>query len=804
MNTESQSGTETNGARMAHSTKIPDCSTVQEIQSTLADLAAREGAVTAQLDALIASQTALSRDLGRLDLLRAHLGSQVVATRSISNGILSNASGTAKRISSAVKKLDIEQENVKATLAMVEQVAELKGCILGVHGSMGAPQDWETAALYLSRASKIPKEVIDGEFAEQTVPTTEVPDPPRVTLENAAESLCGLFLREFEKATNDGDGARITRFFKLFPLIGRAEVGLDAYGSYVCQGVAARARQNINSGTGGSARADGYFYGNALTKLFEHIAQIVDGHEPVVQRHYGPGQMTHVIERLQIEADVQGGIILDSWYEDRGVDRRLTDVRSYAFSFLLQSFLTTQKSSMIRSDSPANWDAGARISEDDSIDMKEIDSLLNESGTMLGRWSLYTRFLATKSSTDDGNQSNGTSKAVSLRMPKYLSNSNLAKKVSNHLLSPFNEMTTFLLRGTLEKAFQLDEMPAGLSLNLSKSIQSQPPYITSAVDDVMYVVAQILQRALGTCQRQVVSSVVPMIGRVLSSEFIGMIQRKMKDEYYPKPIIQGSLPPEDQVLAFLVLINNLDIAVDYIKRIVSSHLNTTAQSDDTGEASTPESLFESSFPFENDASFTVGQIRSMETAFTSKCQDVLSDAIKAIFRQVIKPRTLPMLRETFRDVDYSATSADEGQSDGESDQSEPLVPNRFGSAFNALLRPIKRILTGSTFSSLLSLSIPSFADAIERRIWAMQGRISELGAIRLERDLAGIVAAATRDGRYGLRDSFAKCIEIVMVAGMETDEWEEMLAIEQEGGDHDRDWILDLEERRRARGLVVR
>jgi hypothetical protein len=436
--------------------------------------------------------------------------------------------------------------------------------------------------------------------------------------------------------------------------------------------------------------------------------------------------------------------------------------------------------------------------------MKEIDSLLNESGTMLGRWSLYARFLASKSSPDNINQSNGTSTSSHLSMPKYLSNSNLAKKVSNHLLSPFIAMTTFMVRGTLEKAFQLDEMPAGLSLNLSKTIQSQPPYITSAVDDVMYVVAQVLQRALGTCQRQVVSSVVPTIGRVLGSDFIGMIQRKMRDEYYPKPVIQGSLPPEDQVISFLVLINNLDMAVDYIKRIVSSHLNTNAQSDNTGEISTPESLFESSFPFDNDAIFAVEQIRSMETAFTSKSQDVLNDGIQAVFRQVIKPRILPMLRETFRDVDYSATSVEEGQSDGESDQTENVVPNRFGAAFNALLRPIKRILTASTFSSLLSYSIPSFAEAIERRLWAMQGRISELGAIRLERDLAGIIAAATRDGRYGLRDSFAKCLEIVMIAGMEVDEWDEMLAAEQEGGDYDRDWILDLEERRRARGLITR
>jgi hypothetical protein len=383
-------------SHVSHRT-IYTATSVDEIEATLAELGRHEASVTAQLDTLIASQNHLSRELGRLDLLRAHLGTQVVNTRAISNGMLSDAAITAHRISSAVKRLDQEQENVKATLEVVEQVAELKACVLGVHGSMGAPQDWETAAGYIHRASKIPDEVIDGSFAEEIVPTAEVPDTPRVTLENAAESLCGLFLREFEKATKEADGARVTRFFKLFPLIGKSDVGLDAYGRYVCQGVAARARTNLNSSAGG--RRDGYFYANCLTKLFEHIAQIVEGHQPLVEQHYGAGRMVKVIERLQIEADVQGGIILDTWSEERVVDRKLTDIKSYAFSFLVQSFLPAQKSGNLRSESPARRDGTpvGRNSEDEGVDMKEVDSLLGESAVMLGRWSLYTRFLASHS-----------------------------------------------------------------------------------------------------------------------------------------------------------------------------------------------------------------------------------------------------------------------------------------------------------------------------------------------------------------------------------------------------------------------
>ena len=377
---------------------IYKASSVAEIRATLAHLNDREASVTARLNLLVASQKDLSRELGRLDLLRAHLGSQAITTRSISNSMLSNAATTANRISNAVKKLDLEQSRVKATLDVVEQVAELKACVLGVTGSMGAPQDWETAAGYLNRASKIPEEIINGSFAEEIVPTAEVPDPPGVTLHNAAESLCGLFLREFEKAAKEGNGAKVTRFFKLFPLIGKSDVGLDVYGRYVCQGVSSRARANLNAGTGGNQRKDTFFYPNALTKLFEHIAQIVEGHGGLVERHYGAGKMVKVIEKLQVEADVQGGIILETWGDERNIDRKLTDIKSYAFSFLVQSFLPTQRGSSgtPRANSPASKDADRRMSEDEGVDMKEVDGLLGEIAVMLGRWSLYCRFLAAK------------------------------------------------------------------------------------------------------------------------------------------------------------------------------------------------------------------------------------------------------------------------------------------------------------------------------------------------------------------------------------------------------------------------
>jgi len=778
---------------------IYNAASVDEIRATLAELGAREAHVTARLDDLLASQKDLNRQLSRLDLTRAQLGSQVVATRSISNGMLSSAASTAHRISGAVKKLDREQAAVKATLDVVEQVAELKSCVLGVTGSMGAPQDWETAANYLHQASKIPESVTNGAFAEEIVPTAEVPDLPRQTLNSAAESLCGLFLREFEKAAQAGNGAGVTRFFKLFPLIGRSDVGLDAYGKYVCGGIAARARSNMSS----TQRQDGLFYASTLTKLFEHIAQIVEGHQPLVERHYGPGSMTKVIERIQVEADVQGGIILDTWSEERKVARKLTEVKSYPFNFLVQSFVPSQKPNLqSRTGSPAP--GSGRPSEDEGVDMREIDALLNESATMLGRWALYTRFLATKVSGSGEDAAD-----TKLSIPPFLVQSNIQKKMQQLLVDPFNTMAGFFFRRSVEKSFQLDEAPSDLTLNPNKPLGANPPFITSAVDDVMYIVNQVLQRTLSTSQRPVVASVLPAISRVLGSDFFGMIQRKMRDESYPKAAIQGALPPENLIISFLVLLNNLDLATDYVRRIVRTCLGQP--SDTTSNPSPDASVLADTFPFGSDALFVEKTLKNIESSFEAKTSELISEAIEVMLKNVMRPRLRPVLIETFRDVDYAEEPPDNNNNNGEdhgSNNNDPsdLVPQRFSRGWQAFTLPLQRILTPRNYDKLLTLTAAHLARALEKRLWALHGRVTELGAVRLERDVAGIVAAAVRGGRYELRDLFRRCGQITLVMNMEGDEWGEVEGLG--GGDLERvtgvGWVLDGEERRRARGVVVR
>lgn len=372
-------------------------------------------------------------------------------------------------------------------------------------------------------------------------------------------------------------------------------------------------------------------------------------------------------------------------------------------------------------------------------------------------------------------------------------------------------MTTFFFRRSVEKAFQLDEQPFDLSLNPMKPINSNSPYITSAVDDVMYIVNQVVERSLATSQKAVISNVIPTIARVLGSDFIGMVQRKMRDESYPKAAVQGALPPEHIILAFFVLINNLDVAMDYIRRIVQSRVErSSAQAMQNGSGISSATSIVSLFPFEHDAMFVIATLKSLQSSFEVKTTELINDSIFVVFKNIVKPRLRPILADTFRDIGYQMTAEDLEALALEQEAEDPdgiaidsAVQRHFERGWVALTKAIARILTERNFDRLLATIITYLGEVLEKRIWSYYGRLNGVGAVRLERDVASVVNIVIRGGRYSLRDAFARCTQICLVMNMEEDEWEELqVEASTSGSDSNVEWRIDTEERSRARAMV--
>lgn len=338
-------------------------------------------------------------------------------------------------------------------------------------------------------------------------------------------------------------------------------------------------------------------------------------------------------------------------------------------------------------------------------------------------------------------------------------------------------MTTFFFRRSVEKAFQLDESPSGLTMNPQRPLKADPPHITSAIDDIMYIVNKVIQQSLATSQEAVVTNVVPTLSRVLGSDFIGMTQRKMRDECYPRSI-QGGQPAEQTTISFLVQINNLDLGVDYIRRIVQN--NAGSKPDTTTTEATTHLL--TIFASPSTAKKVHQTLQTLSTTFESKVTDLLTDGIQVIFNNTIKPRLRPILADAFRDIEYAPNpNTLEPDNPTSSFDNKELVKPRFTSLWNDLLTPFARILTPSGFDRVLGVTIAYLARLLEKRLWSYGSRINALGAARLERDVAGLVGAAVdvgyvagAPGRYKYRECFARCVQMTLVMGMDEDEWDEV------------------------------
>jgi conserved oligomeric Golgi complex subunit 4 len=222
---------------------------VEDVLHILDELLLQEAAVDAKLESLLDPNNQL--DLIALTTLQStvNIEEQILQL----NERIGPTAETASGLSDRVKKLDIEQARIKESLKYVEDVQELKvpslyntmtnsqSCVLGVYDAM-EKQDWDEAATFLHQASLLDISIVNGPLAMSAVPTSEIPDPPTVYLSQASDALFKLFLREFDEAAKLKDEQRITRFFRLFPLIGKENEGLDIYGRFVCGIIAGRSR----------------------------------------------------------------------------------------------------------------------------------------------------------------------------------------------------------------------------------------------------------------------------------------------------------------------------------------------------------------------------------------------------------------------------------------------------------------------------------------------------------------------------------------------------------------------------------
>jgi conserved oligomeric Golgi complex subunit 4 len=65
------------------------------------------------------------------------------------------------------------------------------------------------------------------------------------------------------------------------------------------------------------------YYITVVTTLLEHVAHIIDQHQPVVEKHYGTGKMKMVTLSILEECDRIIHRLLIGWEEERAIKRKV-------------------------------------------------------------------------------------------------------------------------------------------------------------------------------------------------------------------------------------------------------------------------------------------------------------------------------------------------------------------------------------------------------------------------------------------------------------------------------------------------
>ncbi|CAB4396895.1 unnamed protein product [Rhizophagus irregularis] len=658
-------------------TYLKSLTNIEDIQECLQLLDLEENQVDNNLDELLERRSKLESELDKLEVLRPQLGTLHTQAANLLN-IINSTSLVAERISAQVRQLDLEQSRVQESIKLVEDVQELKLCITGLHQAMYM-KDYETAASYVNRVSALDKKILEGEFAENSVPSSEYPDIPTKTLCDAKENLFVIFSREFEAAVYNRDQENIRK--------SQANLAEMAIGTN--------------------------FYGNVLTKLFENIAHIIDQHQSAVETHYGPGKMIRVIERLQEECDKQSQIILDTFFDERQIQRKLLDIQTH--------YNTQKKFSGLQKP--------GQLKEVDIIpDPRELDVILSELAMISARTHLYYRFLESRTKLEvEAMQVNGTDVSLLEKdANKYdssviIKNSGLLKQVKS-LMNDFVVIEEYFLKKSIEKAMRIDKYEEGSTSS-------------SCVEDVFYILKECLTRTVMTSDMECLTSMVNLVNQSLKDDYLALFKERLLTAF-------ATAEPKDAKFGYMILLNNLDVSCDYTQSL-------------TSELITIPSITK------NDYKIVEKWFTSLNNITTDNFKPILQSGLNELFTQMIKPRIRPILQEAYKDIKYVLD-----EDEYHEQEADDNFAKRFVTGFDNLIKVYQATFTENNYNQIMIHILESVINLWEKTVFVT--KFTQYGALRFDKDLRSVTNYFSAKMQWPFRDKFTRLNQISTLLNLES------------------------------------
>ncbi|BEI80430.1 hypothetical protein CcaverHIS002_0109590 [Cutaneotrichosporon cavernicola] len=662
---------------------------------------------------------------------------------------------TSERVGGKVRKLDDEIGRVREAADVVTEVLELKSALAALEVAIDKA-DWEGAARACRRAMSVRDTITEGGFAGSVVPTPQNPLPPPQQLAELRDFLLHTFRQEFDSAAERRDEHEVSRYFRLWPGIGAEDQGLEAYGNFVVSLVKSR------SSAAGKPSSPLYYL-SQLTSLLESIAHIIDQHQPVVDKYYGTGRMRTVVGRLVGESDRVVRNLVEGWEEERRVGRLISDTKASRFAFLsnpaalpplfssLASGTAAAAAGQISLSSLANTTSNVanalqsyapRVKtatatgptptpvpeEDPGPDPRDVDRVLGELVALSGRWALFRRFVHSRLSESDEDDTD----------LEVVEQSGSQRAIENMLRTYYEPLELWYLRSSVEKAHRLD-LPD----------TSTKPHLSSILDDTFYLIKVVLNRVLSSGSLSALHALREHISTVLEKDYASILSKKM-ERVYAQPVTydraEKAIREKDQKETYIIFLNDLDVSADYAERLLLE---------------TRENVPAAWLPREHAAVLDELDVLS---DLAAHFRSVARSGLEQFFGQVIRPRLRPLLDECYKDMTYAL--GEDAFADAED---QDLVRRRFVRGWENLMDGYRTSFTDHNYQIFYTMTVETLVRPWEKMVMGMA--FTELGAIRYERDVRAVANYLSTQASYGgARDKFTRLQQIATVLNLDADE----------------------------------
>jgi hypothetical protein len=346
-------------------------------------------------------------------------------------------------------------------------------------------------------------------------------------------------------------------------------------------------------------------------------------------------------------------------------------------------------------------DLNRKLKELKEVDLRELAQILEEVSVVSQRIHFYMRFMQTRGLL------------ASTEM-----NTRLKELLSVFYLSFEAHFTVQSIR----KALRIDKFDASEDL------------VSSSVEDSFFIFKKVTMRAILSYDTDLVCSVLNVLVGLIEAEYLKDLEKRV-----------DSLKREESKIGLVVILNNLSVSIDYLRKLVEDAENEAGKLNE----------------FDSNAKEKISSCLQPIQALQLQFKRILEGGVDALFTATVKGRLKQLFADLFQN--YSLRLSEE--------EYQQLIDSSFK------LEPIFRqdyyeFLTEDNLLRLLQQGADVVTHEFERLILsAGPNRVNAYGAMRLEKDLRTIFNQLSQLAPHvSLRDKFTSIFGFCQVLNLESSE----------------------------------